>query len=429
MGAQPVIPPGHAGHVHAVVEDTLRRVTSKRTRVLGRENIVDVRRFTLSATAILPLVLLTACGVTHTTAKPIPTTTVNPTTPTTSSSPSQEIVDDLTWVSDTHGWALMSPSGCERLCTSDVLTTVNGGASWSQVGTLPLTGPCVTDCGPQAFNIRFGNDNDGYAFSPGLFVTSDGGRTWLPVQGPQVVALEIIGSSAIRISSTYAGCPGPCGLRLEEAAIGSSSWRQLYAIPVQSASRVQLVRQGPDDVYVAVFQNPAGGAQDEQTNLFISHDGGITWRERSDPCGYIGSTENDTEAVSAAPDGVLVALCFPRPGGQDFVVISSDAGKTFRSTTPLPGREGFQLIATTSIDDVFVSTGPNGGGPQLLEASFDGGGHWTQSAIGTGRTGLYLSPTAGFLGFESSSVGRWIGSPSDIWTTINGGSTWFARPI
>ncbi|MDR3648196.1 MAG: sialidase family protein [Acidimicrobiales bacterium] len=180
---------------------------------------------------------------------------------------------------------------------------------------------------------------------------------------------------------------------------------------------------------MAVFQNPAGGAQDEQTSLFISHDGGVTWSERADPCGYSGSTENDTEAISAAPEGVMVALCFPRPGGRDFVGISSDGGKTFRATAPLPDSVGYQLIAATNADDVFVSTGPNGGGQQVLEASFDGGGHWNQGAIDTGQAGLYLSPTAGFLGFESSSVGRWIGSPRDIWTTIDGGSTWFSRPI
>jgi len=291
-----------------------------------------------------------------------------------------------------------------------------------------LTGTCVTDCGPQAFNIRFGNDNDGYAFSPSLFVTTNGGRTWVPEQGPQVVALEIAGLSVIRISSSHGGCPGPCDLVVEEAPLGSSSWKELYTIPI-GASRVQLVRQGPNDVYVAVFRNPAGGAEDEQTTLFISHDGGATWSERADPCGYSGSAENDTEAMSAAPDDVIAVLCSSRFGGPDFVDISSDGGKTFGSTTSLPGNVGFQLIAVTNAENIFVATGPNGGGQQVLEASHDAGRHWNQAASDTGQAGGYVSPTVGFLGFESPDVGRWIGSPTDIWTTTDGGATWSARPI
>lgn len=394
---------------------------------------MKVRRLAIAVTVVLPLVLLTACGAPRTTAKAIPTTTIIPPTPTTatSSPPSQEVVNDLTWVSDTHGWALVSQSGCQRSCTSEVLTTTNGGASWTEVGSLPSSETCVTGCDenePQAFNIRFGNDSDGYAFDPNLFVTTDGGRSWVPEQGPQVVALEIAGSSVIRISSTHGGCPGPCDAVVEEAPIGSSSWRELYPIPID-AGRVQLVRQGPDNVYAAGFQNPAGGAVDEQTTLFISHDGGVSWTERADPCGYSGAAENDTEAMAAAPDDVLAVLCSPRFGGADFVDVSSDGGKTFDSTASLPGDVGFLLVAVTNPDDVFVSTGPNGGGQGVLEASHDGGRNWNQVASDTGQAGGYSSPNAGFLGFESSSVGRWIGSPSDIWTTTDDGITWSYRPI
>ena len=392
---------------------------------------MNVRRLFLSAMAMLPLVLLVACGGSRTATKATLNTTIVPTTSTTTSSPpSKEVVADLTWVSDRHGWAMASQSGCLRSCTSEVLTTTNGGTSWNGVGSLPSRSTCVGGCGgsePQTDNIRFGNNNDGYAFDSDLFMTTDGGRSWVHEDGPQVAGLEIAGSNVIRISYTHAGCPGPCDPLLEEAPIGSSSWRTLYSIPMEG-SRLQLLRQGPNDVYIAVFRNPAGGAIHEQTTLFISHDGGVTWSQRPDPCGYKGSAENDTEDLAAAPDGVVAVLCSPRLGGLDFVDVSSDGGRTFGATTALPGNIGFQLIAVTNAGDIFVSTGPNGGGQQVLEASHDAGQHWNQAASDTGQTG-YVSPTAGFLGFESPEVGRWIASPTEIWTTTDGGVTWYARPI
>jgi len=393
---------------------------------------MNVRRPFLSATAMLSLVLFTACGGSHTATMPTSTTAVVSTTSTTVAlqPPSQGVTADLTWVSETHGWALVGQSGCQL--TSEVLTTTNSGTSWSEVGSLPSKATAIASCNqddPQTFNIRFGNDIDGYAFNPDLFVTTDGGRSWVQEDGPQVAALEIAGSDVIRISYTKTGCPGPCDPLVEEAPIGSSLWRLLYVIPVQGG-RVQLVRQGPNDVYVAVYRNPAGGGQNEQTALLVSHDGGVTWSQRADPCGYSGSAENDTEDLAAAPDGVVAVLCFPRLGGPDFVAISSDGGTAFGATASLPGNVGFQLIAVTNARNVFVATGPNGGGQQVLEASHDAGDHWNQAASETGQqAGSYVSPTAGFLGFESPEVGRWIGSPTNIWTTTDGGATWSALPI
>jgi len=387
---------------------------------------------------MVALLALSACGASHPVTTPtsaaatvVPSTSTSPSTSTTSSPPSQDVVADLTWVSDTHGWALASASDCKISCPSEVLTTTDGDISWSRVGSLPSQSTCAEGCAqnqPQTFNIRFGNDDDGYAFNPDLFVTTDGGRSWSQEQGPHVAALEIAGSNVIRVAYTQTGCPGPCNPVVEEAPLGSPSWRELYPIPVEGG-RVQLVRQGPSDVYVAVYRNPAGGAQDEQTTLFISHDGGMSWTERADPCGYSGTTENDTQALTAAPDDLIAVLCAPRLDGPDFVNISADGGKTFTSTASLPGNVGFQLIALTDVEDVFVSTGPNGGSQQVLEVSHDGGRNWAQAARDTGQAGGYVSPTAGFLGFESSNVGRWIASPADIWTTFDSGTTWSVRLI
>ena len=135
---------------------------------------------------------------------------------------------------------------------------------------------------------------------------------------------------------------------MEEAPLGSTSWRVLFSIPMQFVGRVQLVRQGLNDVYVAVFKNPPGGAQNEQTTVYVSHNAGVTWSTRADPCGYSGSSENDAEAITAAPQSVVAVLCYPRQGGGPvFVAVSSDGGKGFGHNAPLPDDVGFGLIAAT----------------------------------------------------------------------------------
>jgi photosystem II stability/assembly factor-like uncharacterized protein len=392
----------------------------------------EPRRFgILKALLALSLASLGFTACTSPKATPSETTTTMVTSPTTTE-PSTSILDDLSWISNTHGWALVGQSQCET-CSSPVLTTTNGGASWTQVGSLPSI-KCGATCGangPGASHIRFANADDGYAFDPDLFVTTDQGRSWSQEKGPQVTALEIVGSNVIRLSFSHSGCPGPCDVSVDEATVGSLSWRQLFAVPMQGDSdAVQLVRQGPDDVYVAVFQNPAGGAQSAQTFLYLSHDGGTTWNPRSDPCGYSGPAENDTVSMAAAPGGVLAALCITRIGtGPDFVTVSSNGGTTFAATAPLPAENDYHLIAVTSADDIFVATALDSGSRQFLEASSDGGSRWARVANGGLPDPALASFDPGFLGFESSNVGRWVGSLKDIWTTTDGGARWLSSPI
>jgi photosystem II stability/assembly factor-like uncharacterized protein len=425
------------------------RRSSSETEVRGRaidhrggRHVPPRRRLQVLGAVLVLATALTSCehgarATLGSSKRSTPPTTVKPAATTTATSPTTSVpkipaIDDLTWISDAHGWALIGQPQCGT-CRSTVLTTTDGGALWTQVGSIASVqcGASCADNGPGAFHIRFANSSDGYAFDPDLFVTTDGGRSWSEEQGPPVAGLEIVGSSVIRVSFSHSGCPGPCNLSVDEASVGSSSWTHLFAVPMLGDSdAVQLVRQGPSDVYLAVFQNPAGGAQSEQTFLFISHDGGVTWSPRSDPCGSSGQMENDTVAMAAAPGEVMAVLCVARLGTTgDFVNVSSDGGKSFASTAPLPAIDGYHLVAVTSADGLFVATDANGGGSQVLEASFDGGRSWAQAAIDTKNDSTFSSSDAGFLGFESSRVGRWVGSPGDVWTTTDGGLTWSSRPI
>jgi photosystem II stability/assembly factor-like uncharacterized protein len=281
-------------------------------------------------------------------------------------------------------------------------------------------------------SIRFANDLDGYAFGPALFMTTDGGVTWTPQVGPFVAALEPAGPDVMRVAYTQTGCPGPCDLTIQSAPAGSTSWTTLHA-PIQGDA-VQLVRQGTADAYVATFENPAGGAQDEHGALTISLDGGATWSTRPDPCGVVDGDEYDTAAIAAAAPSVLAVLCRDRMQPLNmFLALSSDGGSAFTMGPLIPGAPWAAVdeLAATSASAIFLAfSAPAGTGTTVysLLASDDGGRSWYQSTSRVAQ-GVGTSPPSGtFLGFESAAVGRWVVAGNDLWQTTDGGAQWVQEP-
>src|SRR4051794_1066930 len=180
-------------------------------------------------------------------------------------------IADLTFVGDDVGWALGSADcvGGRGRCTA-VLRTTDGthwtgmsGAAFNVIDVKGCADPCVT-------NLRFANGLVGYAFGPSAFyVTTDGGRSWHRRPGG-AIQLETLDNNVIRVTGTNGGCPGPCNIRVETAAIGSSSWTPADFIPNQlDVSAVLLSREG-HDAYLLLTGNPAGGAPSATSTLYRS---------------------------------------------------------------------------------------------------------------------------------------------------------------
>jgi hypothetical protein len=393
-----------------------------------------VRR--LAAALVLAAVLLAACSSAGSKHSQGSTTTVHATTPTTkpvtttTQAPKPgTLIDDLTWISPTQGWALVDMPKCGQPTCTEVLTTANGGGTWTQVGTIPAPSNCTT-CGLVGVtHIRFANALDGYAFDPGFFTSTDGGATWTQQTGPYVVALEPVGSNVMRISFTQTGCPGPCDLSVQSAPVGSAAWQTLHG-PFQADS-VQLVRQA-NEAYVAAYANPAGGVDDAHATLMLSQDGGTTWGERADPCGDVVGVEYDATSIAAAPRGVLAVLCLDREQPtRAFVDVSTDSGVVFAAGSTVTAASLLGTVVVTSASNLFVgSAGMAGTGPAqwVLLASGDGGQTWRQAVVQNGKAEPNFAAQT-FLGFENSTVGRWVGYPSNIWETTDGGAQWVKQSI
>ena len=343
-------------------------------------------------------------------------------------------VSDLSWVSDQEGWAIGTANSCAATSTNctDVLHTTDGGAQWTQMGTI------ATPPGQVLNQIKFANSEVGYAFVANgqfaAYMTLNGGHSWRLMPGPPVADLKVAGANVVAVRFNHSGCPGPCAWSVDAAPIGTTQWRALINPPdnppdneVNHDSAV-LITQGPDAIYADFPANPAQGILQPDSQLLISHDSGANWSQVDGPCRQGGYGHGLTINVAAAPGQVLAVLCL---AGQsqlsEYVRVSTDGGVTFGPPRAVPGNGSFSQLAVTSDSTLFVGNAVTGGWGAYhyqLMGSFDGGLKWTTLASQTADLPGPLAAPSDFLGFEDATHGRWIGGGSSLWTTSDGGRSW-----
>jgi hypothetical protein len=334
---------------------------------------------------------------------------------------------DLTWISPEQGWALGTAPCATAPCTS-IVRTSDGGRHWvgipAPAGYLAGQQSCSGSC-PEVGHLRFASALVGYAYGPNaLFLTTDGGASWIAQPGGFGYALEVVAGSVLRVAATQPDCAPGCRFRLQRSAVGSTSWQDV-ALPGTPRSVAADLAVSGSTVVLASYANPAGGAGDASSMLFVSTDAGLSWRALGEPCasgptGPGSGSEVDTRAVTVAPDGSITLLCSSRTaGGAQHTMTSTDGGRHFHG--PAAGGLGsaaVQAFAASSATTLLASS-------DRLYRSTTGGQRW--SAAGG-------PPSASYLGFESATVGRAIdggdatrGAGSLVWTTTDGGASWTAQ--
>jgi photosystem II stability/assembly factor-like uncharacterized protein len=395
---------------------------------------------TRSVLVIGVALLAAACGS-------MPAGTVGPAktaTPATSSSGGQSARTDLvhsallstSWTSATEGWVLAARPCGKGTCTQ-IARTTDAGQNWH---VLPAPAARVqdgsVDCSVQTCvsQISFASPQVGYLYGPALLMTTDGGLTWHADPGPQTETLTVAGGQVYRVTYTSTGCPGPCQPSLQEATVGSVSWRTLIRLlnePGRSDS-AQIAASGAN-VLVAMYGSLAGPVPAE-ADVYSSADGGGTWRQTADPCGGLGpgglKQEEDLIALAAAAGGFFAGICAPHNITGTFVITSADAGATWRPTAATPRGRWLGLVAAANPTTIAVASGAisgNGTDAAQLLITADGGRSWATAAtdtqsLGTGDSIAGSAPA--WLGFETPLVGHWLGDPHGIWNTTDGGQHW-----
>ena len=342
-------------------------------------------------------------------------------------------VADVSFSSPSTAWAL-GTAGCRLGTCTDLLESHDGGQSWvGRAGPqAPMPGPdgtLPTECSTRTCvsSVRFattpGGDLVGYAFTPGLALSLDGGITWAnqPVDGT-VLALEASHDNVIRILSPQGACPCS-GFTIQSSPLGSTTWTTVEtATASRNAVGARLVRQG-SRLALLLRGHTSGGASDARSDLLLSTDSGQSWTRHEDPCGPLAAAELDAIEVSLAPNGIVAALCQVRSAGATSVVVSTDAGRTFSRPRTVP--QTATLLAAVG-NALVVAVGDGSDGHRTLQRSADAGRHWTQvaSQLSTVARGSL------FLGFTSDQSGTWIGSDDRLLVrTLDGGVTWTDRPF
>ena len=182
--------------------------------------------------------------------------------------------------------------------------------------------------------------------------------------------------------------------------------------------------------------NPQGQAN--AASLWFTADGGASWSDRSIPCAV---SDASSIALSAAPDGTLLAVCAGEPGAGNqakSAIRSTDGGITwtvqlscpFIASAPAPGSSCETLnsgylggINAVSADTVFLY-----GDRSSLLVSHDGGAHWqaVQPLIGDTSAGtqhvIFFNESDGVVLGEGGDTNEVV----TLWRTSDGGAEWTA---
>jgi photosystem II stability/assembly factor-like uncharacterized protein len=294
-------------------------------------------------------------------------------------------------------------------------STIDGGAAWSLVGSLPAQ---ITGTNPGVSKVRFATSHDGWAFGPQLWSTHDGGRTWTQQTTPgPVYDVEASGGVAYLLEASCGTQPCVQGDRLLQTPVSTDRWTAISG-PKLADGQGSLAAHG-NTVWVVVN----GGG----TSTFAMVVGGNSWHQLANPCTAAGP---DLALVGVAPvsTSALFELCAGDPGAGSetkVVLFSSDGGVHATATSAAPSRGGIASgIAAASTAVVAV---PAASGASYVYRSADGGHTWaTPLNQGDGGVGYFD------VGFTTATQGVAVyGNPaqgsSSLLMTHDAGATW--KPV
>ncbi|HUN31760.1 MAG TPA: hypothetical protein VMU95_07040 [Trebonia sp.] len=319
----------------------------------------------------------------------------------------------------------LAPCGPDRTCT-DVISTWDGGLTWSKDGTIPAKTPPLDGATTGVTEIRFDTPMQGWAFGPDLYRTTDGGRRWtreaLPgADSKQVLALAVTHSRAYAVMSPCdygtGTCTGPAVTVWRTTTPERESWTRVpLVLPVHSSA--DLSAWG-ETVYVTENRG-------KTSSLYASTDGGAQFASRPVPC----KSDNDPQLAQAVAmsETRMALLCVNDPmlgNAVKTVYRSADTGHTytFAGTMGPLGVVG-QLAASPSGKLAVAATAAGG---SFIYINDSGGTTWS-TAVSLGDGGLgwnditYVTDNEAWVVYSPANT--FSGSIGHVLVSRDGGHRW-----
>lgn len=280
---------------------------------------------------------------------------------------------------------------------ASVALTDDGGDTFGQVGAFDAR--VVAQKDPKAspstvHDVRFADDNNGWAYGNALWSTHDGGREWersASVPG-EVVRLEAENGRA------YALAKSGDSWSVWSTSAGSTDWQ-----------RLTVEVSDPSDLAATNNTVAIAGRTTEETYTMVSEDAGQTFEKRLTPC-----TPDLSGGELSASDGSLWLQC---PTGMASEVLrSDDAGRNWE-----PVDTGGDSVPSNA--SAVGARGEDGAVVALPGEVRKVNGDQADTVPVEGLD----TPT--YSGFTTPTVGYIIDLQGHLFRTTNAGSDWNQVPV
>jgi photosystem II stability/assembly factor-like uncharacterized protein len=347
-------------------------------------------------------------------------------TPTATTTPTTKPTIQLTSIrmlNENNGWAFTRQS---------ILLTTDGGLHWRDVSPANLSG-IVGNQGVRAgafFNASMAwvslNTKDS---TIQILRTSDSGQHWdtTTLQGngfPDRV--HFVNAQDGWIEIDRGGAAGSEAVDIYQTTNGGQTWNKVSDTgPTPGSLPFNGHKTGISFKDTTTGWATGDIARPDFVWLYVTHDGGKTWQHQdlALPPGIANPTmTTTTPPVFFGNIGFLPVLIAANTGRLEVLYVTHDGGTTWKSTTPLHIAPGsiFSLTSSVYVFDVNQSwTWPDQWNTSY--STGDGGQHWTTytSSIQNGVSGMsFISRTTGW------AIGNSPTNEPLLFKTTDGGQTW-----